>query len=154
MTSKRVYKPRPKGSHVPRPAGEPRRDTLAENTAYLDKGCHLHSSCLSCPLPVCIEDMPRQRHNGLTPEQRVARDREIFRLRTEMGLEASDIAREFVMSTRAVHRIVQRGWPSETALKLAMDTDTSESIYKPDAIPALIKKRKPWRELRGNRGKR
>ncbi|KKL57181.1 hypothetical protein LCGC14_2237970, partial [marine sediment metagenome] len=32
-------------------------DTLPEYIRYRDVGCDLHSACLTCPLPVCKEEL-------------------------------------------------------------------------------------------------
>ena len=34
-----------------------RVDTLPEYIRYRDVGCDLHSACLTCPLPVCKEEL-------------------------------------------------------------------------------------------------
>lgn len=81
-----------------------RSDTLPENTRYADDGCEASVSCLTCPLPMCKYDDP-----GWTRRQdRGLRDDEIFRLR-KAGVPVPELARQFKVSTRTVHRIVQRG---------------------------------------------
>lgn len=87
-----------------------RSDTLPENTRYSDDGCEASPSCLKCPLPVCKYDDP-----GWTRRQdRGHRDDEIFRLR-KAGVPVPELSRQFDVSTRTVHRIVQRGGSSRTA---------------------------------------
>jgi len=87
-----------------------RSDTLPENTRYSDDGCEAAPSCLNCPLPVCKYDDP-----GWTRRQdRGHRDDEIFRLR-KAGIPVPELARQFKVSTRTVHRIVQRGGSSPSA---------------------------------------
>ena len=97
-----------------------RSDTLPENTRYADDGCEASPSCLSCPLAVCKYDDP-----GWTRRQdRGQRDDEIFRLR-KAGISVPELSRQFNVSTRTVHRIVQRGGSSNTASP------------EPDSGPAL-----------------
>ena len=81
-----------------------RSDTLPENTRYKDDGCGVSSSCLNCPLSLCKYDDP----GWLQRESRRTRDDEIFRLREE-HVSVAKISERFVISTRTVHRIVQRG---------------------------------------------
>jgi hypothetical protein len=87
-----------------------RSDTLPENTRYLDDGCEASESCLSCPLAMCKYDDP----GWLRREDRGRRDDEIFRLR-KAGLPVPELARQFGVSTRTVHRIIQRGGSSESS---------------------------------------
>lgn len=88
-----------------------RSDTLPENTRYSDDGCEASQSCLTCPLAICKYDDP-----GWTRRQdRGHRDDEIFRLR-KSGISVPELARQFKVSTRTVHRIVQRGGSSPTAV--------------------------------------
>lgn len=81
-----------------------RSDTLPENTRYNDDGCELSSSCLDCPLPMCRYDDPGWLHR----ESRRTRDDEIFTLR-KRGVPVPELARKHGISTRTVHRIIQRG---------------------------------------------
>lgn len=81
-----------------------RSDTLPENTRYADDGCEASVSCLTCPLPMCKYDDP----GWTTRQDRGRRDDEIFRLR-KTGIPVPELARQFGVSTRTVHRIVQRG---------------------------------------------
>ncbi len=88
-----------------------RSDTLPENTRYADDGCEASTSCLTCPLAICKYDDP-----GWTKRQdRGQRDDEIFRLR-KAGISVPELARQFKVSTRTVHRIVQRGGSSPRAV--------------------------------------
>ena len=81
-----------------------RSDTLPENTRYKDDGCDASTSCLHCPLALCKYDDP----GWLQRESRRTRDDEIFRLREER-VPVAEISQRFGISTRTVHRIVQRG---------------------------------------------
>ena len=81
-----------------------RSDTLPENTRYSDDGCDVASACLNCPLTMCKYDDP----GWLRRQDRGQRDNEIFRLR-KAGVPVPELAKQFKVSTRTVHRIVQRG---------------------------------------------
>ena len=81
-----------------------RSDTLPENTRYRDNGCDVSESCLHCPLPLCRYDDP----GWLQSKSRRTRDDEIVKLRHEK-LPTAEIAKRFGISTRTVHRVVQRG---------------------------------------------
>ena len=83
-----------------------RSDTLPENTRYSDDGCEVSPSCLTCPLPMCKYDDP----GWLRRSDRRSRDREIFMLR-QQGVPVRELSARFAVSTRTVHRIVQRGDP-------------------------------------------
>ncbi|KKM04745.1 hypothetical protein LCGC14_1761140 [marine sediment metagenome] len=39
------------------------RDALPEHHRYRDTGCELHSACLTCPLPVCKEELSHGRQS-------------------------------------------------------------------------------------------
>ncbi len=84
--------------------GYVRSDTLPENTRYKDDGCDASLTCLECPLPLCKYDDP----GWLQRENRRTRDDEIFRLRCQQ-VSVTEISKRFGISTRTVHRIVQRG---------------------------------------------
>ena len=84
--------------------GYVRSDTLPENTRYKDDGCDASLTCLECPLPLCKYDDP----GWLQRENRRTRDDEIFRLRSQQVV-VTEISKRFGISTRTVHRIVQRG---------------------------------------------
>ena len=84
--------------------GYVRSDTLPENTRYRDDGCDAAVTCLECPLSLCKYDDP----GWLQRENRRTRDDEIFRLRSQQ-VSVAEISKRFGISTRTVHRIVQRG---------------------------------------------
>ena len=84
--------------------GYVRSDTLPENTRYKDDGCDASLTCLECPLPLCKYDDP----GWLQRENRRTRDDEIFSLRSQQ-VAVTEISKRFGISTRTVHRIVQRG---------------------------------------------
>jgi hypothetical protein len=66
---------------------------------YQDTGCHLQPSCLNCTLPQCYYDVPRNQ----------ARDTAIYKLVVEKKVMNQTVALEYNVSTRTVHRIVQKG---------------------------------------------
>ena len=84
--------------------GYVRSDTLPENTRYRDDGCDASLTCLECPLSLCKYDDP----GWLQRANRRLRDDEIFRLRSQQ-VAVTEISKRFGISTRTVHRIVQRG---------------------------------------------
>lgn len=53
---------------MPNPPAAPDRGPLS--ATYLDRGCHCHPSCLSCPLPVCILDDPHAKQRAAIPGHR------------------------------------------------------------------------------------
>jgi len=82
----------------------PRRDALPEHTDYVDTGCDLHPSCLSCPLVRCRYDEPGGARRLISDE----RDREIVRLRRDADLPIGAIAARFGVSRRTVFRVLAR----------------------------------------------
>jgi hypothetical protein len=78
-----------------------RRDALPEHTRYVDTGCAVHSSCLTCPLVRCRYDEPGGARAVLGQE----RDRTILSLRAE-GRPISLIAQRFAISRRTVFRVL------------------------------------------------
>ena len=118
-----------------------RSDTLPENTRYGDNGCDVSESCLHCPLPLCRYDDPR----WLQSKSRRNRDDEIVKLRHEK-LPTAEIAKRFRISTRTVHRIVQRGGatPVSVAEKengplISLNELAEISLFRArTALPALV----------------
>ncbi len=112
-----------------------RSDTLPENTRYADDGCEFSLSCLSCPLAMCKYDDP-----GWTRRQdRGQRDDEIFRLK-KAGIPVPELARQFRVSTRTVHRIVQRGGSSRTAV---VEADSGPSLSLQELADRHVIRRRP-----------
>ncbi len=81
------------------------RDRLPETTAFRDNGCDVHPRCLTCPLPRCRYDEPGWRQRT----ERGERDTEILRMRLKQALSIGDLAAQFGVSTRTVHRALSRG---------------------------------------------
>jgi hypothetical protein len=72
-----------------------------------DTGCEESPSCLSCPLPMCVLDVPSESKRR---EKAEAQEREVVRLRDE-GMTAPEIARALGVSVRQVYRRLKRGNP-------------------------------------------
>ena len=75
-----------------------RFDALPQHDTYADNGCHVQPKCLSCPLPVCVEDMPAKE------QQRRTRDKDIRRMRRQ-GTGVPKIAKKHSISERTVSRV-------------------------------------------------
>lgn len=84
------------------PVIEPRarKDAYPEDVEYRDTGCRLHSSCLTCPLAVCLYEDPGTTHRLINR----ASDAEVLRLRAE-GLTVTEVAKRLGLSRRTVFRI-------------------------------------------------
>jgi hypothetical protein len=81
-----------------------RKDALPEHTHYIDSGCDLHPSCLSCPLVRCRYDEPGGARRLFSDE----RDRRIVRLQREEQLSIDLLAQRFGVSRRTVFRVLAR----------------------------------------------
>ena len=81
-----------------------RSDALPENTRYVDTGCEVHSSCLTCPLVRCRYDEPGGARRLISR----GRDRSIVALRRR-GMGFEEIASRFGVSRRTVFRALARG---------------------------------------------
>ena len=68
---------------------------------WLDEGCTVWAACLSCPLPVCIEDLPA----GIRSLRGKVRHLVARRMRAE-GSSVTQIAAAFGVSQRAAYKIV------------------------------------------------
>lgn len=93
------------GPLLARPA---RRDALPEHTHYMDTGCEIHPSCLTCPLVRCRYDEPGGARKLLSEE----RDRSIIEQQRE-GRGINAIARRFGVSRRTVFRVLARSRTEE-----------------------------------------
>lgn len=76
-----------------------RRDALPEYITYIDDGCSLHPSCLTCPEVVCRYDQT------FRVDRNVDRDSEIKRMASE-GVKARLIAISLNISVRTVFRVL------------------------------------------------
>ena len=120
--------------------GYVRSDTLPENTRYRDDGCDAAVTCLECPLSLCKYDDP----GWLQRENRRTRDDEIFRLRSQQ-VSVAEISKRFGISTRTVHRIVQRGG----ATPLASDEEGVNPIVSLSELDerSLFHERASWPKM-------
>jgi len=82
-----------------------RRDALPEHTRYVDTGCEVHPSCLTCPLVRCRYDEP----GGVRALQSRDRDLSILQLHRDERLTVDAIARRVGVSRRTVFRALARG---------------------------------------------
>ncbi len=122
------------------PLAPVRSDTLPENTRYKDDGCDVSATCLECPLALCKYDDP----GWLQRESRRTRDDEIFRLRQER-VPVAEISERFGISTRTVHRIVQRGGAAPVTVA---EEDNGPTISLSElAERSLFRERTPFPEL-------
>jgi hypothetical protein len=122
------------------PLASVRSDTLPENTRYRDDGCDVAARCLDCPLPVCKYDDP----GWLQRENRHDRDVEILR-RRDQGQPIPAIAHRFGLSTRTVHRVLQRGAPG--AVSSGGDEGRPLISLQELATRSLFRRRTPWPRL-------
>ncbi len=130
MTTLAFAPPVPTLAHV-------RPDTLPENTRYRDDGCDVSATCLTCPLQMCKYDDP----GWLQRENRKDRDAEVMRLR-QSGVPVAAIASQFGVSTRTVHRVLQRGGLPQTAPAedeegplLTLQELAARSLFRPRTPP-------------------
>ena len=76
---------------------------LPEHCHYQDEGCTLADSCLKCPFPRCIYDLP----GGGTRLFKEGRNKEIIRLALA-GKTAKELALKFGVSRRTVQRALKK----------------------------------------------
>jgi len=74
-------------------------ESLLDDCNWHDRGCEFFSSCLSCPLPHCIEDEPRGRQR-LKLLNRASQMAQLKR----QGKSSAEIAELFHVSKRTVQR--------------------------------------------------
>ena len=82
---------------------ETRPDLLPEYCHYRDDGCELSHSCLDCPFPQCIYDLPGGRQHWL----KKLRDREIVRLFCAESKGVKELALMFGLSQRTIQRALK-----------------------------------------------
>ncbi len=78
-------------------------DAPPEYTKYKDVGCELHSRCLTCPLPVCKEELTQ----GVQAVRAYMRNLQIQLLRDE-GHTVEWIAQVMGITTRGVYKSIVR----------------------------------------------
>jgi hypothetical protein len=72
-----------------------------ELSEYPDNGCELYPSCLNCPLPDCVYDLPR----GISQVKLEQRNEQILQ-KAEEGVPTKEISRLFKVSVRTIQRIL------------------------------------------------
>jgi len=77
-----------------------REDALPEHARYVDTGCELHSACLTCPLPVCKEEVSQ----GARAIRAHMRGLQVRLLRSE-GHTVEWVAQVMGLSIRTVFRL-------------------------------------------------
>jgi hypothetical protein len=78
-------------------------DLPPEYCQYQDDGCEFASSCLNCPLPICVYDEP----GGKLKLQKRRRAVEMERLHTHGGKTIMELARIYGVSDRTVQRALK-----------------------------------------------
>jgi len=84
--------------------GEKDLDSLPEYYQYRDEGCELAASCLNCPFPRCVYEVPRGKQRWL----KEMRGRKMARLFAMEGKGVKDLAKQFGVSRRTVQRALKR----------------------------------------------
>ena len=84
--------------------GENELDLPPEYCQYRDDGCEFATSCLNCPLPRCIYELPGGRQRWL----KEMRDREVLRRFADEGKGAKELALIFGVSQRTIQRVLKR----------------------------------------------
>lgn len=84
-----------------RPVRKSKMDDGRYDENYLDTGCELAPSCLECPFPRCIEELP----GGVTRAARHKRNNELIQ-RAKEGISTAQLAEEFGISRRSVQRLL------------------------------------------------
>lgn len=80
-----------------------RRDALPEYVSWRDTGCHAHPRCLTCPLAVCVLDLP---HGKMDLDTERRRD-QVLELR-DAGQKPREIAAALSISESTVFRMLRR----------------------------------------------
>ncbi len=78
-------------------------DLPPEYCRYKDEGCEVAASCLECPLPTCVYELPGGRQRWLKEE----RNREIARQFATKGKRIRELATAFGVSQRTVQRAIR-----------------------------------------------
>ncbi len=78
-------------------------DLTPEYCHYRDEGCDLADSCLICPFPRCIYDVPRGRQRLVKGQ----RDEKITNLFSRGGKGMKEVASRFGVSQRTVQRALK-----------------------------------------------
>ena len=95
-------------------------DLKKEEINFKDSGCRFSSSCLNCPIEICIYDDPELVRNL----EKSIRDNNIIKDRAE-GLSNEQIAKKYNISVRTVHRSFKKTKPTKIS-----GLDIKNNIYK------------------------
>jgi hypothetical protein len=79
-------------------------DLLPEFCVYEDEGCSLSPSCLNCPFPRCLFEMPWGNRKQAIAE----RNAEINRLFALSGISENELAARFKLSKRTIRRALAK----------------------------------------------
>lgn len=79
-------------------------DLLPEEVEWRDEGCEAYPACLECPLPRCLEEVPRGRQRLRSR----LRAQHMAQLKKE-GKSVAEIAQLFGVSQRTVQRAIKNG---------------------------------------------
>ena len=114
-------------SPQPFPDANPRPIPVTSTSPYADTGCIFSPSCLSCPLPSCIEDLsPRQVQPSSTPHRRLRAPGNFTPASRSSSTEASPRTRP------------ARCWPPRTASPSGRYTAACTTARAPHRCPGMI----------------
>lgn len=91
-----------------------RRDALPEYIRYHDTGCELHSACLTCPLPVCKEELShgrqsiRARMRGMQINLLLSEGRSVGWIAKVMGISERTVYRTLESKNRDIASLTDR----------------------------------------------
>ena len=80
-------------------------DLLPEFCHYQDEGCQFSPSCLDCPFPECVEDLP----HGRAKVAKLLRNREVQRLYFTEKKSVRELTARFKISRRTLFRVLAAG---------------------------------------------
>ena len=100
-----------------RQTSEAELDLIPEYCHYNDEGCEFADSCLNCPLPMCVYDVPGGRQRLLKRR----RAEEMARLFTEEGKSTRELTQIFEVSLRTVQRALKVVFESKTDVEVTED---------------------------------
>lgn len=100
-----------------RQTSEVELDLIPEYCHYHDEGCEFADSCLNCPLPMCVYDVPGGRQRLLKRR----RAEEMARLFTEEGKSTRELTQIFGVSLRTVQRALKVVFESKTDVEVTED---------------------------------
>jgi len=100
-----------------RQTSEAELDLIPEYCHYNDEGCEFADSCLNCPLPLCVYDVPGGRQRLLKRR----RAEEMARLFTEEGKSTRELTQIFGVSLRTVQRALKVVFESKTDVEVTED---------------------------------